>query len=128
MPRKTLVSARLSAAQLSALAPTGEEFDIIDPAVAGLALRVGPKGTKRWLFRFRWRGRRPRIALGDFPQTSIGEARELAVAHRGEIKRGIDPRKSERPYLGAAQILPQSSSELPPAHITQPRPVNLDCS
>ena len=50
MPRKTLVSARMSAAQLSALAPTGEEFDIADPAVAGLVLRVGPTGTKRFVF------------------------------------------------------------------------------
>jgi hypothetical protein len=67
MPRKTLVSARLSAAQLSALGPTGEKFDIADPAVAALILRVGLTGTKRWLFRFRWRGERPRIALGEFP-------------------------------------------------------------
>jgi Arm DNA-binding domain len=99
MPRKTLVSARMSAAQLCALAPTGEEFDIVDPAVTGLVLRLGPTDAKRWLFRFRWRGERPCIALGDFPETDIAEARELALAHRREIKRGIDPRKSERPYL-----------------------------
>jgi hypothetical protein len=103
----------MSAAKLSALAPTGEEFDIVDPAVARLVLRVGPTGTKRWLFRFRWRGERPRIALGDFPETGLAEARELALAHRREIKRGIDPRKSERPYLGPAHVLPLSSSELP---------------
>ncbi len=90
MPRKSLMSARMSAAQLAALAPTGEEFDVVDPAVRGLILRVGPTGTKRWLFRFRWRGERPRIALGDFPETGIAEARELALAHRREIKRGID--------------------------------------
>ena len=39
MPRKSLVSARMSAAQLSALAPTGEQFDVVDPAVTGLILR-----------------------------------------------------------------------------------------
>ena len=121
MPRNTLVSARLSAAQLSALAPTGEEFDIVDPAVAGLVLRVGPTGTKRWLFRFRWRGERPRIALGDFPQTGLAEAREIALAHRREIKRGIDPRKSERPYLGPAHVPPPASSEL--AQRTSPSPL-----
>jgi Arm DNA-binding domain len=115
MPRRSLVSARMSAAQLSSLAPTGEEFDIVDPAVAGLVLRVGPTGTKRWLFRFRWRGERPRIALGDFPETGIAEARELALAHRREIKRGIDPRRSERPrpYLEPTQVWPRSSNEPP---------------
>jgi hypothetical protein len=113
MPRNTLVWARLSVAQLSALVPTGEEFDIVDPAVAGLILRVGPTGTKRWLFRFRWRGERPRIALGDFPETGIAEARELALAHRREIKRGIDPRKSDRPYIGPTKPLRQSSTTRP---------------
>jgi len=111
----------MSAAQLSALAPTGDEFDIADPAVAGLILRVGPTGTKRWLFRFRWRGERPRIALGDFPETGIAEARDLALAHRREIQRGIDPRKGERPYLRQTKVPPQSLSE--PPQSTRPEPV-----
>jgi integrase len=111
MPRKIMVSARLSAAQLSALAPTGEEFDIADPAVAGLVLRVGPTGSKRWLFRYRWRGERPRIALGEFPQLGLAQARALALAHRGEIKRGIDPRKSERPFVGSTAVPTQTAIE-----------------
>jgi Arm DNA-binding domain len=97
MPRKLLVSAKMSAAQLAALSPTGDEFDIADSALPGLILRVGPTGTKRWLFRFRWRGERPRIALGEFPQVGLAEARELALAHRSELKRGVDPRRSARP-------------------------------
>lgn len=83
--------------QLAALRPTGKSYDIADPAVAGLLVRVGPSGTKRWLFRYQWNGERTRIALGGFPEIGIAAARELALAHRSEIKRGIDPRASARP-------------------------------
>jgi len=44
--------------QLAALRPTGKPHDIADPAVAGLLVRVGPSGTKRWLFRYQWNGER----------------------------------------------------------------------
>jgi hypothetical protein len=37
----------LSNSQLTALRPTGRSFDVADPAVPGLLLRIGPKGTKR---------------------------------------------------------------------------------
>ena len=142
MPRKLLVSAKMSAAQLAARSPTGDEFDIADPALPGLILRVGPTGTKRWLFRFRWRGERPRIALGEFPQVGLVEARELALAHRSELRRGIDPRRSARPTkapdsrgssetcsaptracaLGDARVLPTSSASggEGPLSISQP--------
>jgi integrase len=119
MPRKLLVSAKMSAAQLAALSPTGDEFDIADPALPGLILRVGPTGTKRWLFRFRWRGERPRIALGEFPQVGLAEARELALAHRSEIKRGIDPRTGARPTKTPASRA---------AHQTYPAPASQTSS
>ena len=113
MPRKLLVSAKMSAAQLAALSPTGDEFDIADPALPGLILRVGPTGSKRWLFRFRWRGKRPRIALGEFPQIGISEARELALAHRSELRRGIDPRSGARPAKTADRRGPSETRPAP---------------
>ncbi len=94
LPR-TLISG-LSSTQLTALRPTGKSFDVADPAVPGLLLRIGPKGTKRWLLRFKWRAERTRIALGDFPEIGLARARELAIGHRSEILRGIDPRRSSR--------------------------------
>jgi hypothetical protein len=97
MPLKNPGSARLTAAQLLSIRPNGEELDVVDPAVPGLILRVGPNGTKRWLFRHRWKRSRPRIALGDFPTLGLAEARERALAHRKEIEDGIDPRKTARP-------------------------------
>jgi hypothetical protein len=111
--RKMLVSAKMSAARLSALSPTGYEFDVADPALPGLILRVGPTGTKRCLFRFRWRGERPRIALGEFPQIGIAEARELALAHRSELRRGIHPRTGARPAKTADRRGPSEPRSAP---------------
>jgi integrase len=104
MPLNNPGVVRLTAAQLSAIRPTGEQFDVVDPAVPGLILRVGPSGSKRWLFRFRWKRARPRIALGEFPAVGLSEARDRALAHRKELSHGIDPRRSSR-----AAIKPERS-------------------
>ena len=39
-------------AQIAALNPSGKPYDVADPAVPNLLLRLGPTGTKRWLFRY----------------------------------------------------------------------------
>lgn len=52
---------------------------LVDPAVPGLILGVGPSGSKRWLFRFRWKRSRPRIALGEIPDLGLAEARDRAI-------------------------------------------------
>ena len=54
--------------RLAVLRPTGKPFDIADPAVAGLLVRVGPAGHESLLFRYQWNGERTRIALGELPE------------------------------------------------------------
>lgn len=90
-------ASRFTTAGLSALPTTGKSYDLSDPAVLGLLLRVGPSGSKRWLFRFKWNKRTSRIKIGSFPDIGIVRARECAVAHRKELEAGIDPRRSVRP-------------------------------
>jgi integrase len=99
MPLSNPGFARLTATQIASIRPRSEEFDLVDPAVPGLILRVGPSGSKRWLFRFRWKRSRPRIALGEFPTLGLAEARDRALAHRKELSNGIDPRRSSRPQF-----------------------------
>ena len=53
----TIPASRFTTAGLSALPVTGKGYDLSDPAVQGLLLRVGPRGSKRWLFRFKWNKR-----------------------------------------------------------------------
>src|SRR5437764_11513776 len=88
---------RITTTSLVALTPQPQSYDVSDLAVAGLLLRIAPTGRKCWLFRFKWKGHRSRIKLGDFPKIGIAQARELALAHRRKLEAGIDPRQAERP-------------------------------
>ena len=72
---------RFTTAGLSALPATGKTHDLADAAVAGLILRVGPTGRKRWLFRFKWKGRSSRIKVG--PSPSPGPARAGGAKNDG---------------------------------------------
>jgi hypothetical protein len=87
-------------AQITVLSPTGKSYDVADPAVPNLLLRVGPTGTKRWLFRYQWRRKQTRISIGHFPDVGLAEAREQAIKHQNQIKDGIDPRATERGIAG----------------------------
>ncbi len=87
MPPSNIAASRFTHTRLSGLRPIGKSFDVVDPAVGGLIVRVGPAGTKRWLFRYQWNGERTRIALGEFPEIGIAAAREIALAHRSDQAR-----------------------------------------
>lgn len=58
----------------------------------GLALRVSPKGSKAWIVRYTFDGERRDDGLGKFPDVSLAEARETAMAIRLSARKGIDPR------------------------------------
>ena len=48
----------------------------------GLYLQVTPAGSKSWLFRFRWQGKRPQLGLGAYPAVSLADARRKAEEAR----------------------------------------------
>jgi hypothetical protein len=127
---------RFLPAQISALNPTGKPYDVADPAVPNLLLRVGPTGTKRWLFRYQWKTKQTRISIGHFPDVGLAEARERAITHQNQINRGIDPRATERHVSGqpkprtaiigetAARSEPDSPRALAPATLVDDPPVH----
>ena len=80
-------STRLTAAAVEGLPPRASKYEVTDPGSAGLKLRVSPTGTKSWFYRFYWEGARQRLALGLWPDVSLADAREMAVAARRMIKR-----------------------------------------
>ena len=64
----------------------------------GLELRVTDKGARRWVMVTRFRGKRPEIGLGPYPDVSLLEAREKAEVIRTAKREGRDPRDAlERP-------------------------------
>jgi hypothetical protein len=85
----TVAKFKFSPAQTAALKPTGKPYDISDPAVPNLLPRVGPKGTKRWLFRFHWKNKQTRLAIGNFPKIGLAQAREGAIARQNRSTAGL---------------------------------------
>jgi integrase len=88
---------RLTDAAIRAIKPDGRRVDLPDGAVPGLALRVGADGTRAWAVRVRWQGRQVRVRLGEWPATTLAEARRLAQEARKLADRGQDPEAAVRP-------------------------------
>ncbi|MCT8351282.1 MULTISPECIES: Arm DNA-binding domain-containing protein [Photorhabdus] len=44
--------------------------------VQGLYLLIKPSGSKRWYLKYRFAGKENRITLGEYPQVTLGKARE----------------------------------------------------
>lgn len=61
-----------------------------DPATKGLNLNV-KNGRKYWVFRYTFAGQRRDLTLGAYPDISLKEARNRAVACRAELIAGREP-------------------------------------
>lgn len=57
----------------------------------GLYLEVKPNGVKAWRYRFKLDGKESLFALGEYPSTSLAEAREKCEAARKLVKQGTNP-------------------------------------
>jgi integrase len=65
----------------------------------GLQFVVSPAKTRKWVFRYSWRGRAREMGLGPYPEIGLAEAREKTLAARRRVRDGIDPiaeRKTDR--------------------------------
>ena len=69
----------------------------------GLTLRIDARGNKRWFQRLTYRGKQRNLGLGSYPEISLDEARELALANWRSAKAGLDP-IAERNVMGAGPI------------------------
>jgi integrase len=71
--------------------------------VAGLALRVTPRGVKSWSLMYRVNGKQRRLTLGRHPALSLAEARARARAAIEAAERGVDPggRRAQRDTVAA---------------------------
>jgi integrase len=57
----------------------------------GLYLYVSGKGTKSWVFRFNWHGKRKEMGLGSFLTLGLAEAREAAENARKRVANDENP-------------------------------------
>jgi integrase len=66
----------------------------------GFILRVTPGGKKSWLYRFKDNGKSRKLAIGDYPQLSLAEARDLF----DELRRAVDDGHRPAQALAAHRI------------------------
>lgn len=96
----TVAARRLTDSRIRGLACGPARYEVGDPAVEGLQLRVearrkdGRDGAKVWQLRFRWQGKRARLVLGKYPAVSQALAHQRARDARDALERGIDPRRA----------------------------------
>lgn len=84
--------------------PGATDRDLADGTVPGLALRVYKSGRKAWALRLRVGRRQRRLDLGEFPGTSLADARDLARAARRLAATGGDPEHAVRPPVVEAGV------------------------
>lgn len=89
---RTGVRKPLTALQVErARCPEGKaEIYLRDGAARGLELRVKPS-SKRWGFRYQFKGTTRVLSLGAFPAMSLAEARAATHEAHSRIAQGIDP-------------------------------------
>jgi hypothetical protein len=68
-----------------------------------LYLRVDPSGAKRWIFRYKLRGKQSDMGFGSTLMVTLREARDKAVDARRLIARGVDPLQDKRGAIVAAK-------------------------
>jgi hypothetical protein len=74
----------------------------------GLYFQISQVGGKSWVFRYKKDGKSRMMGLGRYPETSLSQAREKAIALRNQTNSGIDPleaRDLERKRLREEQEL-----------------------
>lgn len=70
--------------------PRASVYRIADSA--GLCLEVRPSGAKIWRYRYRLDGKATMFTIGEYPSTSLGEARQKREWGRALVAKGIHPR------------------------------------
>lgn len=74
----------------SAICPPGEKRRRFADS-GGLYLEVSPAGSKRWFWKYRIAGAEKRMALGSYPDVTLGKAREARDQARLTKATGLDP-------------------------------------
>src|SRR4051794_40738454 len=57
----------------------------------GLYLRVAPSGSRSWIYRYRVGDRQHDLGLGPYPEITLADARDRALAQRRLRLAGNDP-------------------------------------
>ncbi len=68
-----------------------DRYDVLETGGRGFGVRVTKKGTKTWIFLYRFEGRPRRMTLGRVEDLPLVEARERCEEARKLLRAGTDP-------------------------------------
>jgi integrase len=71
---------------------TSTELEVTDTVVQGRKCLVGKTGSKRFLFRYTFNGRKQSISLGRLGDINVNTARKIAQKHRVSLGEGVNPK------------------------------------
>ncbi len=71
-------SQRLTDRSLRALKTEGQRVEVWDKTLPGFGVRVSETGRKVFIVRYRAGGKRRRVRVGRYPETSLADARDRA--------------------------------------------------
>lgn len=95
--------------QAKKAAPKDKPYRLADSA--GMYLEVQPNGGKYWRLKFRFAGKEKRLALGVYPEVSLGEARNARDAARRLLATGVDPSLARKAQKAARATAHANSFE-----------------
>jgi integrase len=87
--RRDLETPMLTDAAVRAAKPKDKQYRLADER--GLYLQISTSGAKLWRFKYRVDGKEKVLAFGQYPDVSLGEARDKRDAARKQLEAGVDP-------------------------------------
>jgi integrase len=92
---------------LNKLKPRSSRYEVSDGK--GLSVRITPKGTKTWVFRYMIDGIPRRMTLGQYPAVSLADVRAAHGRAMVAIEKGIDPGKKAQDEKAVRKAVPTIS-------------------
>ena len=84
--------------------PSAGRPEYHDAGQPGLTIRVTTNGVKTFAFYRKFKGTIIKLKIGDFPETTVENARNAAKRFSGMIAQGIDPRADRRSQREEAKL------------------------
>lgn len=80
--RFRFTTSAIAALPANPLDAAGTELEFSDTEIVGLRILSGKTGSKRFLLRYNFNGRKCSIAIGRFPDVDVATARKIARQYK----------------------------------------------
>ena len=93
--------AKLTDTEIKNAKPQKSQFRLFDGE--GLHLLVSPTGHRSWRFKYRFGAKQKEVVLGQYPLTSLADARKKRFEAQQQLEAGDDPAKLKRDAKAAVK-------------------------